>query len=552
MKRRCLVPCAHAQFPGAQIMTLTGISTAALAPRAAKLQDISAREITRRIAARDLSSIEAVEHFIARLQAVNGKLNAVAVDLSESARKAAANVDKALSHGEKLGPLAGLPVTIKECFDLAGTASTFGLPSRRGIIESQDDPYVAVLRAAGAIPIAKTNLPQLMIFTETDNPLYGRTNNPWDVERSCGGSSGGEAAVIAAGASPLGVGNDIGGSLRIPAAFCGIASIKPTAGRIPDHCGHGLPTGQRGIPAQVGPMARYVEDLTMALGVLDRARDPFVDPGPEFGDPAAVDVSRLRFATFTDDGEFPVTPAARRAVAEAAEFLTAVGAKPVAWQPPDLRRVSDLFFACLSADRAQAYRRLLRGNKVDRHIRPLLLTAAMPMWLRGIAGFALDALGQCRSALTMRRFGSGSADQYWQTVEAIENFRHELLRSFEQADGGPIDLVLCPAYAVPAVQHGATELMPMPGAYAPLANVSGFPAGIVPVTRVRPDEESDRSASRDQVDRVAREAERGSAGLPIAVQVIARPWRDHIALAAMAKIEAAARMQLDYPARPPL
>jgi fatty acid amide hydrolase len=257
MKRRCLVPCAHAQFPGAQIMTLAGISTAALAPRAAKLQDISAREITRRIAARDLSSIEAVEHFIARLQAVNGKLNAVAIDLSERARKAAADVDKALSHREKLGSLAGLPVTIKECFDLAGTASTFGLPSRRDIIESQDDPYVAALRAAGAIPIAKTNLPQLMIFTETDNPLYGRTNNPWDVERSCGGSSGGEAAVIAAGASPLGLGNDIGGSLRIPAAFCGIASIKPTAGRIPDHCGHGLPTGQRGIPAQAGPMARY-------------------------------------------------------------------------------------------------------------------------------------------------------------------------------------------------------------------------------------------------------------------------------------------------------
>ncbi len=537
---------------GAQIMTLTDISTAAPALRAAQLQGLSAREIARRIAAGDLSSSETVEHFIARLKAVNGTLNAVAVDLFESAREAAANIDKALARGEKLGPLAGLPVTIKECFDLAGTASTFGLPSRCDVIERRDDPYVAALRAAGAIPIAKTNLPQLMIFTETDNPLYGRTNNPWDPERSCGGSSGGEAAVIAAGGSPLGLGNDIGGSLRIPAAFCGIASIKPTAGRLPDHCGHGLPIGQRGIPAQAGPMARYVEDLTMALGVLDRARDPFVDPGQEFGNPAAVDVSRLRFATLTDDGEFPVAPAGRRAVAEAAGFLTAAGAKPVAWRPPDLRRVSDLFFACLSADRAQAFRRLLRGNKVDRHVRPLLLTAAMPMWLRGIAGFALDALGQPRSALTVRRFGSGSADQYWQTVEAIENFRHELLRSFEQANGGPVDVILCPAYPVPAVRHGATERMPMPGAYAPLANVSGFPAGIVPVTRVRPGEESDRPASRDQVDGVAREAERGSAGLPIAVQVIARPWRDHVALAAMAKIEAAARLQPDYPARPPL
>ena len=132
----------------------------------------------------------------------------------------------------------------------------------------------------------------------------------------------------------------------------------------------------------------------------------------------------------------------------------------------------------------------------------------------------------------------------------MANFRRDLLRSLDLADGGPIDLILCPAYSVPAVRHGATKLMPMPGAYAPLANVSGFPAGIVPVTRVRPGEESDRPDSRDQVERVARESERGSAGLPIAVQVIARPWRDHVALAAMAKIEAEARKQPDYPARP--
>jgi fatty acid amide hydrolase len=194
----------------------------------------------------------------------------------------------------------------------------------------------------------------------------------------------------------------------------------------------------------------------------------------------------------------------------------------------------------------------LRGNRIDRRVRPLLLAGGLPSWLRRVAASALDAFGQPRSARNLRRFASGSVDDYWQTIEAIAAFRHDLLRSFEDADGGPIDVVLCPAYAVPAVRHGATELMPMPGAYGPIANVSGFPAGIVPVTRVRAGEESDRPASRDMMDRVAREAERGSAGLPIAVQVIARPWRDHIALAAMAKIEAAARTQPDYPARPPL
>jgi fatty acid amide hydrolase len=533
-------------------MKSTATSIAAAVPRERTVRDLSARALAAHIAAGDLSSAEVVEYFIARLDAVNGKLNAVTVDLADSARSAAANVDKARSRGDTLPPLAGVPVTIKECFDLAGTASTFGLTTRRGEIESEDDPYVAALRAAGAIPIAKTNLPQLMIFTETDNPLYGRTNNPWDLDRSCGGSSGGEAAVIAAGASPLGIGNDIGGSLRIPAAFCGIASIRPTAGRTPDHCAHGLPVGQTGIVSQVGPMARYVEDLVIGLRVLDRARDPFVVPGPELGDPATIDVSQLRFAIFTDDGEFPVAPAARRAVGDAAQFLTSAGAKTVRWKPPSLSRAFDLLYACLSADRAQTFRRLLRGNPLDRRLSPLLLAARMPPWLRHVAAVALDARGQRRSARNLRRFASGSVDEYWRTVEAIAGFRRDLLRSFEEADGGPIDVILCPAYAVPAVRHGASEQMPLPGAYTTIANVTGFPAGVVPVTRVRAGEESERQPSRDVFDRVASETERGSAGLPIAVQVMARPWRDHVALAAMATIEAAARTQPDYPARPPL
>jgi fatty acid amide hydrolase len=521
-------------------------------PADRSVRHLPAAEIVRLITTGDLSSADVVEAFIARVSEVDEKLNAVTVDLFQSARATARKIDEARLRGESLGPLAGLPVTIKDCFDLAGTASTFGLTTRRDIIETQDDPYVAALRAAGAIPIAKTNVPQLLIYTESDNPLYGRTNNPWDLERSCGGSSGGEAALIAAGASPLGLGNDIGGSLRTPSAFCGITAIRPTAGRTPDRCGHGLPVGQRAIVSQVGPMARRVEDLTLALRLLDGARDPAIDPGAALEDPAAVDISRLRFATFVDDGEFPAAPAARRAVDEAAQILTDAGAAPTPWRMPTLSRATDLIFACLSADRGTGFKRLLQGNKIDPRVRSLLLTAGAPVWLRAIAGVALGALGQSRAASTMRRMASGTADHYWQTVEAMVAFRQELLHSFVTAEGGAIDLVLCPAYAVPAQRHGASLLMPLPGAYAALANVSGFPAGVVPITRVRATEESDRPQSRDQVDKVARETERGSAGLPIAVQVIARPWRDHVALAAMAKIEAEAMKRPDYPAEPPL
>jgi fatty acid amide hydrolase len=450
------------------------------------------------------------------------------------------------------GPLAGLPVTIKECFDLAGTASTFGLTTRRGIIETRDDPYVAALRAAGAVPIAKTNVSQLLIYTESDNPLYGRTNNPWDLERSCGGSSGGEAALIAAGASPLGLGNDIGGSLRTPSAFCGITMIRPTAGRTPDHCAHGLPIGQRAIVSQVGPMARHVNDLTMALRVLDRARDPAFEPGAALENPAAIDIARLRFATFADDGEFAVAPAIKRAVGEAAKILADAGATQAAWKKPLLSRATDMLFACLSADRGASSRRLSRGSPLDLRVRSPLLMAGAPPWLRAIAAALLDALGQSRAALTMRRLAPGSADFYWQTVEAMADFRRELLRSLDEAEGGPIDVVLCPAYAVPAQPTRRKSLDAVGGCLCAACQYQRLSG------RDRADHTSwrgrrDRSAaSRDQVDKVARESEKGSAGLPVTVQVIARPWRDHVALAAMAAIEAEARKRPDYPMRPSL
>jgi fatty acid amide hydrolase len=233
-------------------------------------------------------------------------------------------------------------------------------------------------------------------------------------------------------------------------------------------------------------------------------------------------------------------------------MLTAAGATQVAWEPPALARATDLLFACLSADRGRAFKRLLHGNRRDPHLAQLLLTMKVPYALRGAVGAGLAALGQRRAAVTLSRLGSGNTDDYWQAVEAMADFRRDLLRSLDRADGGPIDLIVCPAYPLPAVRHGANVLMPMPGAYAPLANVTGFPAGIVPVTRVRPDEESDRAANFDLVDRIARKTERGSAGLPVTVQVIARPWRDHVALAAMAAIERAAKTRPDYPARAPL
>jgi fatty acid amide hydrolase len=297
---------------------------------AAGLRSLPAGELAASIARGTVSAREAVEAYIARVEEVNGALNAVVVKRYDEARAEADAIDRRRAGGETLPPLAGVPITVKECLGLAGTAATFGLPGRSAARSTTDDPYVASLRSAGAIVIAKTNVAQLLVYGESDNPVYGRTNNPWNLERSCGGSSGGEGAILGAGASALGLGTDIGGSVRIPAAFCGISSLRPTAGRCPDVGRGSIPIGQRTVVSQVGPMARSVEDLALALRLINAAdRIDTVATAP-LGDFSKVDVAGLRVAVAIADGVMTPSAAVRRGLGEAAEILRAGGAKVTA------------------------------------------------------------------------------------------------------------------------------------------------------------------------------------------------------------------------------
>jgi fatty acid amide hydrolase len=502
---------------------------------------LSATELARRIAEGEVSAIDAVEAHIERIERVNGKLNAVVVKRYDAARAEARAVDERRARGEALPPLAGVPVTVKECLDLAGTPSTFGLKARANVIATEDDPYVARLRAAGAIVLGKTNVSQLLMYTESDNPVYGRANNPWNVERTPGGSSGGQAAIIAAGGSALGLGTDIGGSLRIPAHYCGIASLRPTAGRTPDVGRYSVPIGQQAVASQIGPLARDVEDLALGLSVINGAH--------VLGDFHAVDVSKLRVGVFTDDGFFTPSPAARRAVQEAADILAAAGAKVMPWQPPVPSYAMGIWLALITADKGKGMKQLLRGEKADPRIGALIKLAGLPGFVRSLIGKIAGATGQKTLAATAQNLGDGTADGYWRTVAAQIDYQEEWRRAL---DRDAIDLVLYPAYGVRAVRHGANNNLATTGSYALLAPVLGYPTGVVPVTRVRADEESERPASKDAAERTARASEEGSTGLPIGVQVMARPWREDQALAAMAAIEAAARQRPDYPAAPPV
>ena len=281
----------------------------------------SATRLARAIRAKQVSSREIVDACLERITAVNPELNAVVQLRADEARSEADGADATLARGEIRGPLHGVPMTIKDSFDTAGVITTYGTAGRASYVPEQDATVVSRLREAGAILIGKTNTPELTLSVETDNEVYGRTNNPYDLARTSGGSSGGAAAIVAAGGSPFDIGSDMAGSVRMPAHCCGIAGIKPTTGRVP-RTGHMLPPGGvLGPLIQVGPMARYVEDLALVLPLLPGVdwRDPAVVPMP-MGAPDDVELDGLCIAVYTDNGIFSPTDAIADTVLQAAKL----------------------------------------------------------------------------------------------------------------------------------------------------------------------------------------------------------------------------------------
>ena len=316
-----------------------------------ELWQLGARDLAARIRAREVSSREVVEAHIARIDAVNPHLNAVVRRLDGEALDAADRADKAVADGQQLGPFHGVPITVKENIDLAGTPTTQGLVALAEAIAPIDAPSVERMRAAGAIPLARTNLPDLGLRVHTFSSLHGLTRNPHHPGRTAGGSSGGEASAIASGMSPLGLGNDIGGSLRNPAHCCGIASIKPTIGVVP--MATVVPPEDLGLSAQQmlaeGPMARQVGDVRAALVAL---------AGPHVRDPRSLPVvlrdlgagERVRIAVLADPPGGATHPEVAAAVRHAADLLADAGHEVVEATPPGYERVLEVWTALLLAD----------------------------------------------------------------------------------------------------------------------------------------------------------------------------------------------------------
>lgn len=426
---------------------------------------------------REISSLELITGHLERIREINPAINAVVELLADSALRDAQAADARLAANEPCGELHGVPLSIKDSIDVQETKSTAGTTGRRNAAPAQQDAaLVHRLRKAGAIPIAKTNLPDLLFSFETDNLIYGRSNNPYDLTRTPGGSSGGESALIAACGSPLGLGSDCAGSVRVPAAFCGIAGIKPTSGRLP-RTGHVPPSGGW-VEAlwQIGPMARYTEDLILAMRLLagEDGVDFTVLPGPFI---EAPNLGAIRVAFFTDNGFAQCTEEVRDAVRKSAEFLAKTCMKVEERRPPGVERAYELELALLGADGADG---------IDQYLKEAGSTEVHPL----LTGFVNH----------MRPFRA-TASQFAQRWAQWDDYRAALTRFFQHYDA-----ILCPVYTQPALPHGdSLKENNFEGfSYTMAWNVAGAPAATVRCSE--------------------------SGGLPINVQIVTKPWRDVLAL----------------------
>lgn len=314
-----------------------------------ELYALSATELRGLIRARDVTRVEVVEAHARRVEQANAAVNAFVVLRLEEALAEAAAADA--SHEQRAGlPLDGVPVSVKEAFDLAGYESTLGLPARRGLVAERDETAIARWRAAGAIVLGKANAPDLAIRWNTISALFGTTVNPRDHKHSAGGSTGGDAAAVASGMAALGLGADYGGSIRVPATFCEIVGLRPSTGVVPR--APVLPP-QDGPPSMdlmqsVGPLARTVDDLELALDVMR---------GPAPGDPAAVPVSLPpapatpgRVALLLGETGAVIGPEVERAVRTVADALREAGHEVVEGALPDLRRAPELWAEIIATE----------------------------------------------------------------------------------------------------------------------------------------------------------------------------------------------------------
>jgi Asp-tRNA(Asn)/Glu-tRNA(Gln) amidotransferase A subunit family amidase len=454
----------------------------------------SACQLAAEIRAKSISPVEVARTHLDRIEQLNSKLNAFVDWKPELVMQQAREAEKAVMGIGRLGTLHGVPLSIKASIDVIGHRCEAGTRLRAGYVAAQDAPLVSRLRAAGAVILGVTNTPELLMAWETDNLLYGRSNNPWDLSRTPGGSSGGESAAIAAGLSCGGAGSDGGGSIREPAHFTGICGLKPTPGRIPS-TGHfpksGGPFALLGV---VGPMARSAGDLQLLFAAM---------AGPDDGDPSSApvplrefneqDLRSTRIGFFEDDGRTPVTAETRSAVVRAVNLLSQSGFRVDQFRPSGLEEARRLWWKFFGVAGGMILGPMLCGREPE--LSPIL---------REFSSWAAAEPAH-------------SGDSLLATWLGRDDLRERVLLQMRE-----YPILLCPTAAIPAFRHGEREWQ-VEGqtvkyldawSYCEWFNLLGFPAVVVPMAH-------------------------SPEGLPIGVQIVGRPWEEERVLAIAEALEKA-------------
>ncbi len=467
-----------------------------------ELWTLSGTRLASMIRQREVTARDVVDAHIQRVERVNPVLNAVVKDRFDDARHEADAADaRVRAHDgdpEALPPFLGVPCSIKECFALTGMPQSSGLVARKAWRAPSDAPTVARLRAAGAIPLGVTNTSELCMWMETNNRVYGRTNNPYDPTRIVGGSSGGEGAIIGAGGSPFGLGSDIGGSIRMPAFFNGVFGHKPTSGLVPGTGQHPIAENDALRYLCTGPLARHAEDLFPLLRILagPDGEDSACEAQP-LGDPATVRFADVRVYDLAGDGVHKVAPDLAAAQRAAGDALRAAGATLEPLGLSGFANAFDIWSSSLDAAGGQSFSshlgegtpingplQLLRwALRSSPHTLPaivLALTEKLPAWMPARARRAVDEGRALRAALTERL--------------------------------GPNGVLLYPSYTAPAPKHLHPLRMPFDWVYTAIFNILGVPVTQVPLGL-------------------------NAAGLPLGVQVVAAPGNDHLTIACALELE---------------
>ena len=476
-----------------------------------QIWEAGAAELAERVRAMELSPVEVLNAHLERIEAVNPRINTI-VTLVDDALDRAKEAEAAIVGGYTIGPLHGVPFTIKDCVDTAGVRTTRGSRLFQDRVPAADARVVARLKAAGGILMAKTNLPEFTLWWETDNTVFGRTVNPWDFERTAGGSSGGEAAALAAGLSPLGIGSDVGGSIRNPAHNCGVVGLKPTHGRVP-LTGHWPETLLRAM--HVGPMARTVRDVDLALHIISGPDgvDPYAPPVP-VPDRVVPDPGTARVTDSPDPYESlfgvkvgwnagrafgPVAPEVSDAVSRAARALDEAGCQ-----------VEEVPLPALEKTDTQALTATVYTAEGNHYFQPI------------VAGRKAELSPNIRRRLGAR---SPTLREYLDALADWEQVRQGMARYFRE-----YELLLCPCVPLPAHPHDVTELT-IAGETVAARNalratipwdVTGSPAISVPFAR-------------------------SSEGLPIGVQIVGRHFDEPTVLRAALALERVADSPGTFP-----